>query len=237
MEGLLHRAQEAGKIVVQVHDLRSWAAGKHRQADDAPYGGGDGMVMMVEPLFRAVNAVKAEAPTSPVVLLTPQGRIFGQELAEQWSTLPGLILLCGHYAGVDERLAELVVDHELSLGDYILSGGELAALVVVETVARLLPGVLGNEVSAKEDSFPGRLEYPQYTRPAEFHGKWVPEVLLSGNHEEIRRWRKKQSLLRTLQRRPDLIKKFPLDAGEREMLAELEESRNKKGGGERGGNE
>jgi tRNA (guanine37-N1)-methyltransferase len=222
-ESILKRAMDAGKIQVLAHDLLDWAEGRHRQADDAPFGGGDGMVMKPEPLVAAIRAIKAQAADSLLVLLTPQGRTFTQELATEWAKLPGLILVCGHYAGMDERAREAVGGEELSIGDYVISSGELAALVVVEAVARQVPGVLGNEVSAEDDSFPGRLEYPQYTRPAEFEGRPVPEVLLSGHHREIARWRKKESLRRTLLRRPDLLAKCPPDAEEKELLAELEE--------------
>ena len=221
-ESILKRARETGKIEIKIHDLRNWAEGRHLTADDVPFGGGDGMVLKPEPLFRAIRAVKREAMASKVVLLSPQGQRFSLELAMEWSKLAGLILVCGHYGGVDERVRERAVDYEVSIGDYVISGGELAALVVVDAVARQVPGVLGNEASPGEDSFPARLEYPQYTRPAEFEGLKVPEALVSGHHENIRRWRKKESLKRTLARRPDLVAAYPLDDEEREMLAELE---------------
>ena len=220
-ESILARARETGKIEVNVHNLRDWAHGRHLVVDDAPFGGGDGMLMKPEPLFAAVSAVREAAPGSPVVLLTPQGQRLDQATAEKWSQLSGLILLCGHYGGVDERVREKAVDFELSIGDYVLTGGELASLVVVEAVARLIPGVLGNEASPGDDSFPARLEYPQYTRPAEYEGMEVPTVLLSGHHEKIRRWRKKESLRRTLLRRPDLIDLYPPDEEEKELLAEI----------------
>lgn len=219
-ESVLRRALTAGQIQLEVHDLRDWSVGRHRQADDAPFGGGDGMVMMAEPLTQALRAIRTEAPDSAAVLLTPQGRVFTQAAAREFAARPGLILVCGHYAGVDERVAELA-DEELSVGDYVLSGGELPALLVMEAVTRLLPGVLGNAVSAAEDSFPERLEYPQYTRPADFAGNRVPEVLLSGDHEQVRRWRKKESLRRTLTRRPDLLQKYPPDEEEKKILREL----------------
>ncbi|HUT54067.1 MAG TPA: tRNA (guanosine(37)-N1)-methyltransferase TrmD [bacterium] len=222
-ESILKRACDAGLIEVRAHDLRRWAGGKHQNADDAPFGGGDGMVMKPEPLFAAIEAVKAAAGNMPVVLLTPQGRRFSQELAVEWSRLPGLILVCGHYAGIDERVRERAVDLEVSIGDYVLSGGEPAALVIIEAVSRQVPGVLGNELSPADDSFPARLEYPQYTRPAEFMGMQVPEVLISGHHDRIRRWRKKESLRRTLLRRPDLLETYPPDDEERELLREIEE--------------
>lgn len=220
-ESILARAQERGLIEVRVHDLRNWAEGRHRQADDAPFGGGDGMVMKPEPLLQAVQELKREAPASPVVLLTPQGELFQQERAMEWAGLPGLILIAGHYAGVDERVVELAVDYELSIGDYVLSGGELPALVVIDAVSRQVPGVLGNELSAKCDSLPARLEHPQFTRPAELEGRRVPEVLLSGHHAEIRRWQKKEGLKRTMLRRPDLLERHPPDAEELELIAEI----------------
>jgi len=221
-ESIIKRALQAGLIEVKFHDLRSFGEGRRQVVDDAPFGGGDGMVLKTDVIVPAVRAAKAQAPEFPVVLLTPQGRRFDQELAREWAKLPGLILLCGHYAGIDERAVELVADLEVSVGDYVLSGGETAALVVIEAVSRQVPGVLGNEASPENDSFPARLEYPQYTRPAEFEGRSVPEELLSGHHENIRRWRKKQSLKRTLERRPDLIDRHPLDEEEKEFLDELE---------------
>ncbi len=220
-ESILKRAREAQLISVFIHDLREWAEGKHRQVDDAPFGGGDGMVIKPEPLVKAVRDVKQSSPESLAVLLTPQGGLFEQKTAQKWAELPGLILICGHYAGVDERVLETVVDKEVSIGDYVISGGELGALVVLDAVARQIPGVLGNEVSPQNDSFPGRLEAPQYTRPAEFEGREVPEVLLSGHHGNIERWRKKESLRRTLLRRPDLLEKCPPNDEERELMEEI----------------
>ncbi len=222
-ESILARAREAGRIEVHLHNLRDWALGKHLAADDTPFGGGDGMVMKPEPLAASIRAIKQMAPSSPVVLLTPQGKTFDQARAAEMAALPGLILVCGHYAGVDERVIEKFVDMEVSIGDYVLSGGETAAAVVLEAVSRLLPGVLGNELSPEEDSFPERLEYPIYTRPAEFEGMAVPEVLLSGHHENIRRWRRKESLRRTRERRTDLFEKHPPDEEERKLLAEMDE--------------
>ncbi len=220
-ESILKRAREAGLISVHVHDLREWAQGKHRKVDDAPFGGGDGMVIQPEPLVKAVRDIKALAPESLAVLLTPQGELFDQEKAREWAGLPGLILLCGHYAGLDERAREMVIDSEVSIGDYVLSGGELPALVVLDATARQIPGVLGNEASPRDDSFPERLEWPQYTRPARFEGRDVPEVLLSGHHGNIERWRKKESLRRTLSRRPDLLDKYPPDDEERTLMEDI----------------
>lgn len=231
-ESILGRAREAGRIELRVHDPRDFAEGRHRQCDDAPFGGGDGMVMKPEPLARAIRAVKAEAGGSRVALLSPQGRRLDHRLAAELAALPGLILVCGHYAGVDERVIEALVELEISIGDYVLSGGELPALVVIDAVARLLPGVLGNQVSAQDDSFPSRLEHPQYTRPAEFEGRAAPAVLISGHHEQIRKWRKQKRVERTLARRPDLFALYPPDEEEREMILELEAERESDGGQE-----
>ncbi len=221
-DSIMYRAQEAGLIQVKVHDLRDWTEGKHKVADDAPFGGGDGMVMKPGPLSRSINAVKEAAPGSLVLLTTPKGQRFDHDMAVGLSKKPGLILVCGHYAGIDERVREDLVDIEVSIGDYVLSGGELASLVIIDAASRQIKGVLGNESSAKDDSFPERLECPQYTRPAEFDGKKVPEILLSGHHENIRRWRKKESLRRTLKMRPDLLEKYLPDEEEKELLLEIE---------------
>ena len=221
-ESILKRAIAAGIIDVRFHNLREFGEGRRQVVDDAPFGGGDGMVMKPDVLVAAARSARAAAPDSPVVLLTPQGRRLDMALTRELAARPGLILLCGHYAGVDERARELVAELEISIGDYVLSGGEAAALVVIDAVARQVPGVLGNEDSPGDDSFPYRLEYPQYTRPAEFEGRPVPAELISGHHERVRRWRRKESLRRTLARRPDLIALHPLDDEERELLAELE---------------
>jgi tRNA (guanine37-N1)-methyltransferase len=207
---ILKRAQAAGALEIGIHDIRNWAPGKHRVCDDYPFGGGAGMVMKPEPVAAALedvlnfNAVLQEPPC-PVVLLSPQGRVFTQTVAQELSAWPRLALLCGHYEGIDERAVELLVTDEISIGDYVLTGGELAAAVVIDAVARLVPGVLGNAESAAHDSFSnGLLEAPQYTRPAEWRGQPVPEVLLSGHHGKVAEWRLRQSLRRTRQRRPDL---------------------------------
>ena len=205
-ESLIGRARRAGLLDLRLHDLRRWAGDPHRSVDDAPFGGGPGMVMRPEPVFAAVEAAR---PPRPLYLLGPAGRRFDQALAAelaQGGPSGGFSLLCGRYEGVDQRVADHLVDGELSVGDFVLAGGEAAALVVVECVARLVPGVLGNQGSAAEESFSsGLLEYPQWTRPAEFRGWRVPEVLLSGDHARIARWRRAKSLVRTLKRRPDLI--------------------------------
>jgi tRNA (guanine37-N1)-methyltransferase len=202
-QSLLGKAQAGGTIDVRVNDLRAHAGGAHRSVDDAPFGGGPGMVLMAEPIFASVEAVQ---PPRPLLFLSPAGRRFDQSVAEELAALDGFSLLCGRYEGVDERVREHLVDGELSIGDYVLGGGEVAAMVVLEAVARLVPGVMGNEASADDESFSdGLLEYPQYTRPADFRGWSVPEVLRSGDHGRIERWRLAQSIRRTLARRPDLI--------------------------------
>ena len=202
---ILGRAQDSGALSVDVHDLRDGAVDARRTADDSPFGGGAGMVLMAEPVFRAVE--QAAGAPRPLLLLAPAGRRFDQSTAEELAALPGgFSLLCGRYEGVDQRVSDHLVDGELSVGDFVLAGGELAALVVIEAVARLLPGVLGNEGSAADESFTsGLLEYPQYTRPANFRGWQVPPVLRSGDHGAVDAWRRAQSLLRTAERRPDLL--------------------------------
>jgi len=206
-EGLLARAGAAGVLDLRVHDLRSAAQDPRRSVDDAPFGGGAGMVLMPEPLFGAVEAVEgAHDLARPLFLLGPGGRRFDQGVAEELAAQPGFSLLCGRYEGVDQRVADHLVDDELSVGDFVLAGGEAAALVVVEAVTRLVPGALGNEASPDEESFAGGLlEYPQYTRPAVFRGWEVPEVLRSGDHGRVARWRRAQALRRTMERRPDLL--------------------------------
>ena len=217
-ESILKRGRQKGLIEVRLHDLRDYAHDRHRQVDDTPYGGGGGMVMMPGPIFEAAETILAKhpAPRSRTVLLSPQGTPFNQEKARQLARDCGrLLLICGRYEGVDERVREFLVDEEISIGDYVLTGGELAAMVVIDSVSRLVPGVLGSEKSAEDDSFSeGFLEYPQYTRPALFRGHPVPETLLSGNHAEIRRWRREMALKNTEAKRPDLIA-VPENGGER----------------------
>ena len=214
-ESILGRAVERGLLDIKVHNLRDFATGRHKVVDDYTFGGGPGMVMKPAPIFPAVESLRREG--SRVVLMSPQGRVFRQAIAEELSRQEQLVLLCGHYEGVDERVRQHLVDDELSIGDYVLTGGELAAMVVCDAVARLIPGVLGAEESAREESFTkGLLEYPHYTRPATFRGWEVPEVLLSGDHTRVARWRREQSLLRTLRRRPELLK--PEDWGEMRKL-------------------
>lgn len=208
---LLKKAREKGLIEIGLHDIRDWAEDKHRMTDDAPYGGGCGMVMKVEPLERALKSIRRADAQSLVVLMTPQGETFHQKIAAEFAKQNQMILICGRYEGFDERIREHLVDREISIGDYILTGGELSALVVIDAVSRLIPGVLGNDASAAKESFShGLLEYPQYTRPAEYKGWCVPEVLASGNHAQIERWQKIEALRRTWQRRPDLLKKMEL---------------------------
>jgi len=220
-ESILGKAAEKGLLEIATHNLRDWAEGRHKVVDDTPYGGGDGMVMKPEPVCRALDEFRQRRPEAAVLLMTPQGRPFRQEDAVALSRLSGLILVCGRYEGFDERIRSHV-DAEYSLGDFVLTGGELPAMVMIDAVARLLPGVLGGNDSAEVDSFSdGLLEYPQYTRPVEFAGERVPEVLLSGNHGEIARWRRRQQLARTLQRRPDLLARAALDSADLAYLDEL----------------
>ena len=212
---LLGKARERGVLDVRVHDLRDWTDDPHRSVDDSPFGGGAGMVMTAGPIFSAVEAVE---PARPLLLLAAAGRRFDQAVAQELATTSGFSLLCGRYEGVDQRVADHLCDGELSVGDFVLAGGEAAALVVVEAVARLVPGVMGNDESAAQESFAdGLLEYPQYTRPAEFRGWEVPEVLRSGDHGRIARWRRAEALRRTLDRRPDLLDR-PLTVDEQQLL-------------------
>jgi tRNA (guanine37-N1)-methyltransferase len=218
--GVVGRAIEDGQIRVRTWNPRDFTGDKHRRVDDRPYGGGPGMVMMVEPLRTTIQAVRRQAGADAgVSLMTPQGSRFDQAAAKRLAGREGLILLCGRYEGIDERLIELEVDEEWSIGDYVLSGGELPAAVMVDSICRLLPGVLGNVESAGQDSFwDGLLDFPHYTRPEEFEGKKVPPVLVSGDHEAVKRWRKQQSLQRTLERRPDLLDSVELDGETKALL-------------------
>lgn len=202
---MLWKAQDRGLVEICLHDLREHGLGERRTVDDTPYGGGAGMVLKPEPLFAAVEAVRADRPNSKVAIMTPSGSPFVQVTAQEFAQLPGLILVCGHYEGFDERIMSLA-DYQISIGDYVLTGGELPAMVVVDAITRLLPGVLGGEDSAADETFQdGLLEYPQYTRPAEFRGMEVPEVLQNGHHAEIEKWRSEQSLKKTQAVRPDLL--------------------------------
>jgi tRNA (guanine37-N1)-methyltransferase len=221
--GIIGRAIERGTLDVKVRDLRDFTTDRHRVVDDVPYGGGPGMVLKPDPIFRALDAIASERGTPLTVIMTsPQGRRFTQAEAERLSTHEHVVLLCGRYEGFDERVRERVTE-ELSIGDYVLTGGELPALVVLDAVARLIPGVVGDEQSVAQDTFSNRglLNHPQYTRPPEINELRVPDVLLSGNHAEIRKWRKREALSRTLERRPDLLDAAHLDEEEEQLLREL----------------
>ena len=219
---MLQRARQRKLIEVRVHNIRDWAPDKHHVTDDEPYGGGGGMVMKVEPVFAAVESVLGPASGIPVILLTPQGRVFDQKLAMQLAAQPRLALICGRYEGVDERIRQHLATDEISIGDYVLTGGELPALILIDAVARLIPGVLGDPDGPYDDSHAsGLLEYPHYTRPPEFRGWTVPDVLLSGDHAKIARWRREQSLRRTWQRRPDMLAEVSLNAKDQKYLDQL----------------
>jgi tRNA (guanine37-N1)-methyltransferase len=217
---ILQRARQRGLIEVQVHNIRDWARDRHHVTDDEPYAGGGGMVMKVEPVFAAVESVLG-ADRCPVILLTPQGRVFDQKVAAELSAHARLALICGRYEGVDERIRLHLATDEISIGDYVLTGGELPALILIDAVTRLIPGALGDPDGAADDSHAsGLLEYPHYTRPPEFRGWRVPDILLSGDHAKIAKWRREQSLLRTLLRRPDLLESASLTDADRKFLAE-----------------
>jgi tRNA (guanine37-N1)-methyltransferase len=220
-ESMIKRAVERGLVCLGIHNLRDWGLGKHRVVDDYPFGGGAGMILKPEPVFEAVEAIRNErgSDSAPLILLTPQGRVFTQQIAAELASQQELILICGHYEGLDERIREHLATDEISIGDYVLTGGELAAMVLTDAVVRQIPGVLGSEASIEDESHArGLLEHPQYTRPQEFRGWKVPEVLLSGNHAQIAGWRREQSILRTLARRPDLLEKASLSPEERKLI-------------------
>lgn len=237
---ILNRARQKGLIDVRVHNIRDYTHDKHHTTDDTPYGGGGGMVMKPEPVFEAVETILGLAPRAPlsdpapesnipIILLTPQGRVFNQRVAEELSRYEQIVLICGRYEGVDERVAESIVTDELSIGDYVLTGGELPALVVVDALVRLVPGVVGDAESVVADSFVrGLLDYPHYTRPAVFRGQAVPDVLLSGHHGEIEKWRRRERVRRTLERRPDLIADAVLDADEQREIERWRADRDRK---------
>jgi tRNA (guanine37-N1)-methyltransferase len=224
--GIIGRAQREGKIAVRIHNIRDYTRDKHRTADDYPYGGGEGMVLKPEPIFRAVDAVRKERSRTRVILMSPQGRVFDQETAKRLAgESGGVTLICGRYEGVDERVVEYLVKEEISIGDYVISGGELAALVVLDAVSRNVPGVVGDERSVTADSFSqGILKYPQYTRPEEYRGMKVPDVLLSGHHEKIRSFQRYKALEKTLHHRPDLLGKTVLSDEDREMILHIRRS-------------
>ncbi len=222
-ESILKKAIQKNLVDVKIYNLRDFATDKHRTVDDYPYGGGSGMVMKIEPIYNALKALKSDGYERLTILLSPQGKRYDQERAERFSREKRrIVLICGRYEGVDERVREYLIDEEISIGDYVLTGGELAALVIIDSVARLIPNVLGDDRSIIEESFSwGILDYPHYTRPYEFEGMKVPDVLLSGNHQEIQRWRRKESLRMTLKKRPDLIEKAHLSPEDNIILKEL----------------
>ncbi len=229
--GIFRRAIDRKLVGINIHNIRDYTHDKHHTADDYPYGGGAGMVLKPEPIFEAVEAIKAdishkqEVNMMQIILLTPQGRLLSQQIALELSQHNHLILICGHYEGVDERVREHLVTGEISIGDYVLSGGELAAMVVADAVIRLVPGVLGSEASAPDDSHAtGLLEYPQYTRPPVYRGWAVPEVLRSGNHARVAKWHREQAIIRTLERRPELLDKANLSSEERQLADRLQQS-------------
>ena len=220
-EGVVGKALGSGVITLNSHDLRDFTQDQHRSVDDYTFGGGPGMLMSPGPLFAGVDHIKERygIPDAPIILLTPQGKKLSQPYVEQFATESDLILICGRYEGVDERVRQQLVTHEVSIGDYVLSGGELASMVVIDAVSRLVPGVVGSIESTEDDSFStGLLQFPQYTRPAEFRGHKVPDILLSGHHSEIAKWRRRESLHRTLMRRPDLLEYADLTAEDREFI-------------------
>ncbi len=219
---IIKRAREKGVVDIHIHDLRDFSTDKHRKVDDYAFGGDAGMVMTIEPIERAITTLQSERKYDEVIYTSPDGKLFSQPEANRMATLENIIILCGHYKGIDQRVRDHLITCEISIGDYVLSGGELGALVVMDAVSRLIPGVLGGERSNLEDSFEdGLLEYPHYTRPRVFQGKEVPPVLISGDHEKIRLWRRKESLKRTLERRPDLIQKARLTSEDERLLDEL----------------
>jgi tRNA (guanine37-N1)-methyltransferase len=224
-ESIVKRAQEAGLVSITVHNIRDYAAGRHQVTDDTPYGGGGGMVLKPEPIFASVEAILGhERESTPIILLTPQGRLLTQDVVRELARQPRLLLICGRYEGVDARVHQHLATDEVSIGDYVLSGGEVPAMVIVEAVTRLIPGVLGDPSGPFEDSHAeGLLEYPHYTRPPVFRGHQVPDVLLSGHHAEIVRWRRQQALRRTWERRPDLLRQANLTEEDRAFLHQLED--------------
>lgn len=222
---ILQKAAERGLLEFHVHNIRDYTHDKHHTTDDTPYGGGGGMVMKPEPVFESIESVLGTPPACPVILLTPQGRVFNQKIALELANQPQIALLCGRYEGIDERIREHLVTDEISIGDYVLTGGELPALILIDAISRLLPGVLGDPDGAMDDSHAsGLLEYPHYTRPPEFRGWRVPETLLSGDHGKIAKWRREQSLLRTRAKRPDMLANAPLTDADRKLIQKLEEA-------------
>ncbi len=231
-ESILKRAQAKNLLEVKIYNIRDFESGKHKAVDDYPFGGGAGMVMKPGPLFKAIDYLRSDNEDRRIILLSPGGKTFDQPLAEEYSKEKRrLVFICGRYEGIDERVRVSLVDEEISIGDYVMTGGELAALVIIDAAARLVPGALGDEKSAEEESFSwGLLDYPHYTRPREFMGQAVPDVLLSGNHKEIWKWRRKEALRRTLKSRPDLIEKIELTEEDKEMISEIKSSGENKTG-------
>lgn len=224
-ESIIKRARDKQLIDIHIHNIRDWATDRHQTADDAPYGGGAGMVMKVEPLTASIESVKALNPGSTVVLTSPRGRRLTHQVATELARREGLIIVCGRYEGIDERVRSLCIQDDISIGDVVLSGGEIAAMAIIDAVTRLIPKVLGNDGSAEGDSFgDGLLEFPHYTRPPEFRGLNVPDILLSGNHELIRKWRRKESLRSTISLRPDLMAGIVLTKEDRKLLAEMDQN-------------
>ena len=222
---ILLRAQENGLIEIALHNIRDWATDRHHVTDDTPYGGGGGMVMKAPPIFDAVESVLGSPPSCPLILLSPQGKPFSTDIARELAQLPRIGLLCGRYEGVDERVIEHLVTDQISIGDYVVTGGELPAMIIIDAVTRFIPGALGDPDGANDDSFGnGLLEYPHYTRPEEYRGWHVPEELLSGNHAQIARWRREQSLRRTLKHRPDLLTKMDLSKEDKKVLKNITEN-------------
>jgi tRNA (guanine37-N1)-methyltransferase len=229
-ESILKRAREARLLDIALHDIRDATTDKHHVTDDTPYAGGGGMVMKPEPIFAAVESVLGAAPQIPVILLTPQGRVFDQSIARELAEHAHVALICGHYEGVDERVREHLATDEISIGDYVLTGGEIAAMVIVDAVARLIPGVLGHPSAAANDSHAsGLLEGPHYTRPADFRGSRVPKILLSGDHAQVEKWRRREALRRTFERRPDLLERAELSEEDRQFLEALREGKRNSG--------
>jgi len=226
-ESILKRAQEKGLLDVKVYNIRDFASDRHKTVDDYPFGGGPGMVLKPEPIFKAVDFIKRDKEPRRIIFLSPAGRSYDQSVAEEFSKeKKRLVFICGRYEGIDERVRSAMADDEISIGDYVMTGGELAALVIIDTSARLIKGVLGDEHSADEESFSwGLLDYPHYTRPREFMGMKIPDVLVSGNHKEIWLWRRKEALRKTLRRRPDLMKKLQLTEDDKKILSDLEEEK------------
>jgi len=221
---IMKRAIDQKLVTIGLHNIRDYTHDKHHTADDYPYGGGAGMVLKPEPIFEAVESIEKKADT-PIILLSPQGRLFTQSVAQELAQHSQLVLICGHYEGIDERVREHLASDEISIGDYVLSGGELAAMVIIDSVFRLVPGVLGSEASPLDDSHVGGLlEYPHYTRPPEYRGWPVPEVLLSGNHAQISRWRREQAIRRTLEQRPELLAKAELSSEEERLVERLRQT-------------